>query len=137
MDHIFSVGEIPQQPLKYRARDFKAVGGGNAATAAVAIARLGGRAHLIARLGDDPIGDAIIRELDEYGVDTGLAPRFSGCASSLASILVDDAGDRLIVSYFDPRIPHETDWLPQIPPGVGAVLADAHWRAGDRIWNAA
>ena len=131
MDHIFSVGQIPQQPLKFRARDFKAVGGGNAATAAVAIARLGGRAHLIARLGDDPIGDAIIRELDGYGVETGLAHRFSGCASSLASILIDDAGDRLIVSYFDPKISHETNWLPQIPPGVGAVLADAHWPAGD------
>lgn len=131
MDYIFGVGEIPHQPLKYRARDFKAVGGGNAATAAVAIARLGGRAHLIARLGDDPIGDAIVRELDGYGVDSSLAHRFQGCASSLASILIDAKGERLIVSYFDPKISHDPDWLPQIPPGVGAVLADAHWPAGD------
>ena len=131
MDYIFSVREMPHEPLKFRARDFRAVGGGNAATAAVAIARLGGRAHLVARLGDDAIGDAIVRELDGYGVDSSLAHRFEGCASSLASILVDEKGERLIVSYFDPKISHEPDWLPRIPAGVGAVLADAHWPAGD------
>ncbi len=130
MDHIFSVGEIPRQPLKYRARDFKAIGGGNAATAAVTIARLGGHARLIARLGDDPTGDAIVRELEGYGVDTRLVHRYPGCASLIASILVDDSGERLIVSYFDPRISHEPDWLPPIPAGVGAMLADAQWPAG-------
>ncbi|MDE3164794.1 MAG: hypothetical protein KGN36_03235 [Acidobacteriota bacterium] len=131
MDHIFAVPEIPQEPLKYRARDFRAVGGGNAATAAVTVARLGGRAHLIARLGDDPMGDAILRELEDYGVDTRLVRRFAGCRSHIASILIDAKGDRLIVSYFDPLIGDETDWLPAIPDGAGAVLADAHWPAGD------
>jgi sulfofructose kinase len=131
MDYIFSMREIPHAPLKFRARDFKAVGGGNAATASVAIARLGGRAHLIARLGDDLIGDAIVRELDGYGVDSSLVHRFRGCASSLSSILIDEQGERMIVNYFDPKISHEPDWLPPIPAGVGAVLADAHWLAGD------
>jgi sulfofructose kinase len=130
MDHIFGMAELPHKPLKYRAREFKAVGGGNAATAAVAVARLGGRAHLIARLGDDPIGDSIVRELGEYGVDCNLAHRFPGCSSSIASILVDGKGERLIVSFFDPKISHEPDWLPDIPAGVGAVLADAQWPAG-------
>jgi len=131
MDYIFGLREMPHAPLKFRARDFKAVGGGNAATAAVAIARLGGRAHLIARLGDDLVGDAILRELDGYGVDSSLVHRFPGCASSLSSILIDEKGERLIVSYFDGKISHEPGWLPQIPAGVGAVLADAHWPAGD------
>ncbi len=131
MDYIFSLREMPHAPLKFRAREFKAVGGGNAATAAVAIARLGGRAHLIARLGDDLIGDAILRELEGHGVDTSLVHRFPGCASSLSSILIDETGERLIVSYFDAKISHETGWLPQIPAGIDAVLADAHWPAGD------
>ena len=130
MDHIFSVKELPREPLKFRARDFRAVGGGNAATAAVAVARLGGRAHLIARLGDDPIGDAIVGELSGYGVDSSLAHRFAGCASSIASILVDESGERQIVSYFDPKISHVPDWIPEIPAGTGAVLADAQWPAG-------
>ena len=122
MDYIFSLREMPHAPLKFRAREFKAVGGGNAATAAVAIARLGGRAHLIARLGDDLIGDAILRELEGHGVDTSLVHRFPGCASSLSSILIDETGERLIVSYFDAKISHETGWLPQIPAGIDAVL---------------
>jgi sulfofructose kinase len=130
MDHIFGLAEIPDKPLKYRAREFKAVGGGNAATAAVTVARLGGRALLISRLGDDAIGDSIIRELEEYGVDCSLAHRYEGCASSIASILVDGKGERQIVSYFDPKISHVPDWLPEIPRGVGALLADAHWPAG-------
>jgi sulfofructose kinase len=130
MDHIFSVAEFPREPLKYRARDFKAIGGGNAATAAVTIARLGGQASLMARLGDDPLADAILAELRAYGVDPSLAHRYPGCVSSIASILVDDAGERLIVSYFDPKISHTPDWLPAIPAGTGALLADAHWPAG-------
>ncbi len=130
MDHIFSVGELPRAPLKFRAREFKAVGGGNAATAAVAIVRLGGSAHLIARLGDDLIGDAIVRELSGFGVDASLVHRFTACSSSIASILIDDRGERQIVSFFDPKISHVPDWLPQIPEGIGAVLADAQWPAG-------
>ena len=130
MDHIFSVAEIPREPLKYRARDFKAIGGGNAATAAVTIARLGGCAELIARLGDDLTGDAILRELQGYGVDTRLVRRFTGCTSLIASILVDSAGERLVVSYFDPKISTDPNWLPEVPGGVGAVLADAQWPAG-------
>jgi sulfofructose kinase len=131
MDYIFGMREIPRQPLKYRARDFKAVGGGNAATASVAIARLGGRAHLIARLGDDLIGDAIVGALNGYGVDSSLVHRFPGCASSLSSIMIDEKGERLIVNYFDPKISRTPDWLPPIPADVGAVLADAHWLEGD------
>jgi sulfofructose kinase len=130
MDYIFRMREMPTQPLKYRAREFKAVGGGNAATAAAAIARLGGRAYLVARLGDGPIGDAILRELDSYAVDTSLVHRFPGCVSSLSAIMIDEKGERMIVNYFDPNIPKEADWLPQIPTGVSAVLADAHWPAG-------
>ena len=45
---------------KYRATRFESVGGGPAATAAVAIARLGGRAVLAARVGDDAAADMIV-----------------------------------------------------------------------------
>jgi len=130
MDHIFSLPEIPAQPLKFRARAFQAVGGGNAATGAVTVSRLGGRARLIARLGADALGDTIVQELAAQGVDTALVRRFPGCASHISTIFVDEAGERLIVSFFDPKIPHEPEWLPAIPEGVGAVLADAHWPRG-------
>ena len=51
-DLIFQVDHLPDRPEeKYHAGDFQMVGGGCAATAAVAIARLGGRARLAARVG--------------------------------------------------------------------------------------
>ena len=51
-DFVFQVDEMPSKPEKYRANDAIVAGGGNAANAAVAIARQGGEAMLAARLGD-------------------------------------------------------------------------------------
>lgn len=130
MDHIFAVPELPREALKYRARAFRAVGGGNAATAAVAIARLGARASLIARLGEDYLADAITGELAAYGVDCSLARRFPGHTSSISAIMIDPQGERMIVNHFDWSISAVPDWLPQVSEGTGAVLADAQWLEG-------
>ena len=129
-DHVFALDAMPAQATKYRASAFAAVGGGIAATAAVAVARLGGKARLVTRLGDDAIGDAIVAELTAYGVDCGLSPRHRGCVSSISAVLVDKAGERLIVNYLDPRLPEGPEGVPPIPPGVAVVLADTRWPGG-------
>ena len=43
LDYVFSVETMPVRAEKYRARDLAVVGGGIAANASVAVARLGGR----------------------------------------------------------------------------------------------
>jgi len=49
----------------------------------------------------------------------------------LSAILVDRAGERLIVSYADPELPWSTDHLPDaLPAGVEAVLGDTRWQTG-------
>ena len=48
-DFVFTVDTMPGAAEKYRASAFESIGGGPAATAAVAIARLGGTAQLAAR----------------------------------------------------------------------------------------
>ena len=63
IDFVFEVDTMPDRPQKYRARDAYITGGGNAANAAVAISRLGGRSMLAARLGDDAIADLILDSL--------------------------------------------------------------------------
>ena len=63
VDFVFSVDQLPDKAEKYRASDAHIVGGGCAANAAVAIARLGGEATLAACLGDDALGDLIISDL--------------------------------------------------------------------------
>ena len=59
VDFVFQTSDIPTLPQKYRADAIEVVGGGIAANAAVAIARLGGTAQLMTRLGQDAIGDMI------------------------------------------------------------------------------
>lgn len=130
-DVIFSVDRMPDRAEKYRARDLAMAGGGCAATAAVAVARLGGRAWLATRLGDDALAEQITQELRGYKVEERYVRRFSGCRSSLSSVLVDRHGERMIVNFRDPNLPDETEWLPD--PGevpVDVVLADTRWPAG-------
>ncbi|HEX2553459.1 MAG TPA: PfkB family carbohydrate kinase [Microvirga sp.] len=131
LDYVYAVETMPVRAEKYRARDLAVVGGGIAANAAVAVARLGGRARLATRLGDDPTGAAIVAELEAEGVDCALAHRFAGRRSPTSAILVDGRGERLIVSYSDNAIPAGTSWLPDaLPADVGAVLGDTRWVEG-------
>jgi sulfofructose kinase len=131
LDYVYAVEAMPVRAEKYRASDLAVVGGGIAANASVAVARLGGSAHLATRLGDDPTGATIVAELEAEGVDCTLARRFPGMRSPTSAILVDAKGERLIVSYSDNTIPSDTSWLPDaLPAGIGAVLGDTRWVEG-------
>ena len=104
------------------------VGGGCAANAAVAIARLGGDALLATRLGADPVGRMIRDDLAAEGVDLTLSD-LSGLRSSYSSILVDGAGERQIMNFRGDGLLRTPDHLDDSPP-VGAVLADTRWSEG-------
>ncbi|MFN9731264.1 MAG: PfkB family carbohydrate kinase [Pseudomonadota bacterium] len=130
-DFVFRVPELPATARKHQASAFACVGGGPAATAAVAIARLGGEPLLAARLGDDAVAGLIEAELVGHGVDCAWLRRVPGCASSLSAVLLDAAGERMIVNYLDVRMQVAADWLPD-PGALGcaAVLADSRWPEG-------
>lgn len=130
-DFVFSVPVLPDRGEKYRATRFESVGGGPAATAAAAIARLGGRAVLAARVGDDAAAEMIVAELAAYGVDCAHVRRCSGCASSVSAVIVDARGERMIVNHLDPALPADATWLPgPADLGAAAVLADTRWPEG-------
>ncbi len=128
-DFVFQLDTLPARAEKLRAKDARIIGGGCAATAAVAVARLGGEALLAARLGDDEIGAMILSELEAEGVDCSLVDRASGGRSSFSSISVDAAGERQIVNFRGDGLAEGADWIAKAPP-VGAVLADTRWVAG-------
>ncbi len=128
-DFVFSLPDLPAGGRKFRAEAFASVGGGPAATAAVAIARLGGEASLAARIGEDAVADAIVSELEGYGVNCARVKRFAGRASSLSAVMVDDAGERMIVNYRDADMPAGADWIGDAA-GFDAVLADTRWPEG-------
>ncbi|MEP7060773.1 MAG: PfkB family carbohydrate kinase [Betaproteobacteria bacterium] len=127
-DAIYAVPAIPTFPTKVLATHFTECGGGMAANAAVAAARLGARVQYWGRVGDDPLGERITRELASEGVDIGRVRRVPGCLSPSAAILIDATGERLICAYNDPALDRDTSWLPlEVVDGVDAVLADVRW----------
>ncbi|MGQ2908633.1 MAG: PfkB family carbohydrate kinase [Aliihoeflea sp.] len=133
VDYVFSVDRMPDRAEKYRARDMQVVGGGLAANAAATAARLGHKAHMIGRIGDDVVAGQIIDGLAAEGVDCAGLRRFAGHRSPLSSVFVDAAGERMIVNYGDWSIPTATDWLPdELPAGTGAVMGDIRWEEGAR-----
>jgi sulfofructose kinase len=130
-DFVFSVPELPQRAQKYCSTRFQSVGGGPAATAAVAIALLGGHAMLAARVGEDAAADLIVAELQSYDVDCTLVRRCAGCASSVTAAIVDAHGERMIINHLDPALPDDWDWLPAPwVTGADVVLADTRWPGG-------
>ncbi|WP_349370917.1 PfkB family carbohydrate kinase [Salinarimonas sp.] len=131
LDHVYKVAEMPTRAEKYRAQHYTATTGGTAGNAAIAMARLGAEVTLFATLGADPAGDEIVARLAAEGVDCGGLRRVEGRASPISAIVVDGIGERLVISYADPLLPRETDWLPdRLPDGVGAVLGDTRWLDG-------
>jgi sulfofructose kinase len=131
LDYVYSVERVPHPGEKDRARDLVVTGGGCAGSGSAAIARLGGLAWLATRLGDDAVGDTIVAQLRQDGVDTSLSPRFPGLRSPISSILIDVEGERMVVSYTDPKTPLSPDWLPDtLPAGADAVLVDTRWGEG-------
>lgn len=133
-DFVFSMPELPLGGRKHRADGFTSIGGGPAATAAVAIARLGAEVWLAARLGDDAIATLIQEELQHFGVRCEHLRRHPGCRSSVSAVVVDRHAERMIVNYLDPSLPEEASWLPDPGTlGVAAVLADSRWPHGARF----
>lgn len=131
LDQVFRVDRLPSAEGKYFATDREEVGGGPAATGAVTVARLGGIARLIARLGEDGAARTILDQLAADGVDTALTRCFAGHKSSVSAVLVDPSGERLIVNHADPDLPEGAAWLPaDAIRAADAVLADRRWEAG-------
>ncbi len=123
VDFVFHLETLPKLPEKYGTEEADVVGGGCAANAAVAIARLGGDAVLGARLGDDSIGDMIVEDLAREGVDVSNVTRTAGAKSSYSSVLLDAEGERQIVNFRGAGLVLATDWFDGLAD-VGAVLTD-------------
>lgn len=128
IDFIFEVDAMPASAEKYVAHNARIVGGGGAANAACAIATLGGRAMLAARVGDDMVGHLVAEDLKRSAVDCSLLQVSKGAASSYSSVLIDKQGDRQIVNYRGAQLSDDVSLIDSASPE--AVLADTRWVAG-------
>lgn len=133
LDRVYRIEAFPPLPTKVRALEHIEAGGGMAANAAVAIARLGGVAELWSRVGDDNAGHTIRTGLRAERVDVRYVQAFEGARSSTSAIIVDDKGERLIVGQRDAGMPSGTSWLPlERVKTADAVVGDVRWLEGVR-----
>ncbi|MBY5362207.1 sugar kinase [Rhizobium leguminosarum] len=128
MDTLFRVRSLPTGQGKILPYDMLQIAEGMASSAAFAVARLGGNASLWGAVGNDAIGERIIADLSESGIDTSGMLRVEGARSAIATILVDDQGERLIVPFYDLGL-HETvkPVTRQDVSSFDAVLVDVRW----------
>ena len=97
-DLVFSVARHPAADEKMAAERLLACGGGPAANAAVAIAKLGYSAGFSGYLGQDVYGNGHLEELEYYGVNTAAVVR-GGSPTPLSVALVKPNGQRALVNY--------------------------------------
>lgn len=133
MDRIYYVEGLPTEGGKYVAKRYTEVGGGPAATAAVAAAKLGAQVDFIGRVGDDDTGNSLLAELESLGVNTRYTRCYAGAKSSQSAIMVDAQGERIIVNYPSPDLLPDVAWLNEIDFSQwDVVLADVRWHEGAR-----
>jgi sulfofructose kinase len=128
LDRVYRIDAFPPEPTKVRALEMIESGGGSAANAAAAIARLGGEAELWARIGDDEAGAKVRAFLEVDGVDTQHVRTMHGGRTSTSAVIVDAGGERLIVGERDHAMSLDPSWLPfERISEAGAVLSDLKW----------
>jgi sulfofructose kinase len=87
LDLLMVVDELPGREFVQRARHSLLEGGGPVATAMVTLARLGARAAMVDKIGDDWRGKLIVSEFESEGVSTGYLVIAPHSSSSIASII--------------------------------------------------
>lgn len=129
MDMIFRVEKLPAGGGKTLPSALVEAAHGMATSAAASAARLGGRATLIARVGDDERGARFVAELEGEGVDCRFVRRTGGARTPLCAVIVDASGERIVVPYYDPALASDVSWLAldEIVAGADAALADIRW----------
>lgn len=132
IDHVFQIQAFPQRATKTPAHDFQSVGGGMAANAALAMARLGGQVRFIGAVGDDDAGRLVRQQLAAEGLSLQHLQEIAGARTSASAIIVDSKGDRQIFNHLGNALS-----LAQVPDdtvfeGCEAVLVDPRWPAGAR-----
>ncbi len=120
-DIVMRVQDFPPPGAKVAASDFIITGGGCAANAALAVARLGGHAAFAGPLGDanDAASARILTDLAAEGVDCSGVARVEGGTASVSLILIDAAGEKSIATRRGVRLGQT------LPGDADRLVADA------------
>jgi sugar/nucleoside kinase (ribokinase family) len=133
---IFRVAHLPNSEkgsAKIIPNDAIQVGDGMSASAGCAIVKLGGQAEFWARVGDDANGRTAIASLTGAGLDCSNVRYVDGVKGSFCSVVIDGAGERIVIPRHDPALPVDASWMPveRITRGdFSAVLTEVRWPEG-------
>jgi ribokinase len=97
-DYVIRGERLPHPGETLQGELFQEGPGGKGANQAVAIARLGCRVELIARLGNDERGEILLRQLGDEGVDVSRVRRDREAPTGVALIMVDRSGEKQILT---------------------------------------
>jgi sugar/nucleoside kinase (ribokinase family) len=127
LDRVGVVERLPRPAGKARLRAYAELPGGQIATAALALARLGLRVVYLGSVGDDAAADAVLAPLRAAGVDLRGVRSVAGVPTQLAQILVEEAsGERTVFWHRDPRLAlRPADLSRETLAGARALLLDA------------
>lgn len=98
-DIYIKTHELPGLDQSVDALDLYTGGGGSAANFSVAIARLGHRARFIGAVGDDVIGEIILKELESEGVEVRYVKKIGGLRSGVVVVIVQPDGGKRMIAY--------------------------------------
>lgn len=122
LDHVWRVERFPPLSSRTDAESYHLQGGGPAATAAVAAARLGVETALVALHGDDPAGATALADLEELGVDVAGVRRIAGARTFVSAVLVAPDGERWIFPYRGSGLIDDPAWLETVDIASAAAL---------------
>ena len=95
-DMVVRCDRLPRPGETVLGGEFMMNPGGKGANQAVAVARLDGEAVFVGKVGDDVFGRQTRIQLDSEGIDTSSLSTAENCASGVALINVDAAGENSI-----------------------------------------
>ena len=132
MKKILCIGDLAldvisqlKEPINYgndTASRISSHPGGQAANVATWITRTHSKAQLVARVGNDPVGFALISDLDKYGVEH-MNLMHSGRPTGVVVILVDANGERTMFPDNGANADLEVSDLPPLDGVDGVYLS--------------
>ena len=97
VDLVTYVDRMPVWGETIAAPRFEMSHGGKGANQAVAAAKLGAAVVMVSKVGDDMLGDGVLRNFEETNVSARHVERVGGQSTGTATILVDRSGDNCIL----------------------------------------
>jgi len=128
VDFLCLVPEYPTPNSKMQMRRFSKQGGGQVATAMVALSRWGVKAKYLGKVGEDELGEFSLHSIRQEGVDISSVMTEPHATNQFAMIIVDGStGERTILWNRDDRLTYREGELRKDEVCSGKILhLDGH-----------